>query len=446
MTTSRIIVPQGAEQQILAAVVARGLARKSISASGETSWRKYARKPQLAPDGEWFKWLFLGGRGAGKTRSGAEWCHEQVRNGRRLGAAVAPTAADARDVMVEGPAGLMATCPLDLQPIMYEPSKRKITYANGAEIHFYSAEKPRQLRGPQHDFAWADELCYWKYPQDTWDNLMFGLRLQPDPRVMISTTPRPLKLLKKILKSKSTKHTISTTYDNLENLAPAFAEEVIEEYEGTRLGRQELHAEILDDIPGALWNHVMLDELRIDKGVSESGFKLPDMKRIVVAVDPAMSKTENSAETGIIVAGIGPCTCFGDEQMHGFVLADRTIRGSPKEWGMRVAVAYAEFDADLVVAETNNGGDLVEANIRAVDQLIPVKQVHASRGKYKRAEPVAALDEQGRIHHVGLFPELEDQMCMMLPEGSPDLVDRADARVWAFTELMLKQQRKWGAA
>lgn len=446
MQTGRIIVPQGATDQILTAIVARGLARKTISISGESPWRKTARAPQLAPKGKWHKWLFLGGRGAGKTRSGAEWCHEQVRNGRRNGAAVAPTAADARDVMVEGPAGLLATCPLDLQPILYEPSKRKVTYANGAEIHLYSAEKPRQLRGPQHDFLWADELCHWKYPQDTWDNAMFGLRLPPDPRAMISTTPLPIKLLKRILNMGTTRKTISTTYENIKNLAPAFAEEILAQYEGTRLGRQELHAEILDDLPGALWNHAMIDELRIDKGVSDPVFSLPDMIRIVVAVDPAMTHTETSAETGIIVAGIGPCACFGEEQIHGFVLADRTVRGSPKTWGTRVAVAYGEYGADKVVAEVNNGGDLVEANIRAIDQLVPVKKVHASRGKYIRAEPVSALYEQGKIHHVGLFPELEDQMCSMLPEGSLDLMDRADAVVWAFTELMIKPQRKWGAA
>lgn len=190
----------------------------------------------------------------------------------------------------------------------------------------------------------------------------------------------------------------------------------------------------------------MIDELRIDKGVSEPGFNLPDMQRIVVSVDPAVSNKETSAEKGIVVAGIGPCTCFGEEQIHGFVLADRSGRGSPREWGTRVAVAYGEYGADRVVAEVNNGGDLVEANLQAVEPLLPVKQVHASRGKYVRAEPIAALYEQGRIHHVGMFPDLEDQMCSLLPEGTTDLVDRADALVWAFTELMIKPQRKWGAA
>ena len=355
METSRIVVHPGAAQQILTAVVARGLARKKISTSGKSPWRKAARAPQLAPKGKWHKWLFLGGRGAGKTRSGAEWCHEQVRKGRRRGAAVAPTAADARDVLVEGPSGLLVTCPMDLQPIIYEPSKRKVTYANGAEIHLYSAETPRQLRGPEHDFAWADELCHWKYPKDTWDNLMFSLRMPPDPQVMISTTPLPIKLLKGIIASKTTRKTISSTYDNIKNLAPAFAEEILAEYEGTRLGRQELHAEILDDLPGALWNHAMIDELRIDKGVSDPTFSLPDMIRIVVAVDPAVSDTETSAETGIIVAGIGPCTCLGEEQIHGFVFADRSKRASPKGWGTRVAVAYGEYDGDCVVAEVNNG-------------------------------------------------------------------------------------------
>lgn len=446
MQTGRIVVPQGATQQVLTAVVARQLARRSISASGISPWRKTARAPQIAPKGKWRKWLFLGGRGAGKTRSGAEWCHEQVRNGARLGAAVAPTAADARDVMVEGPAGLMVTCPLDLQPIMYEPSKRKVTYASGAEVHLYSAEKPRQLRGPAHDFAWADELCHWKYPQDTWDNLTLGLRMPPDPRVVISTTPRPIKLLKTIMSSKTTKTTTSTTYDNIANLAPMFIEEIAEMYEGTRLGRQELHAEILDDIPGALWNHALLDDLRIDRGVSHPDFKFPDMQRIVVSVDPAGSVTETSAETGIVVAGMADCSCLGTPEQHGFVLADRTIKGSPKAWGTRAVVAYYEFEADCIVAEINNGGDLVEANIRAIDPLVPVKKVWASRGKYKRAEPVAALYEQGRAHHVGLFAALEDQMCSMMPEGNIDLVDRADAVVWAFTELMLKPLRLWGAA
>lgn len=446
MQTGRILVPQGAVQDVVSAVIARGLARKAINVSGETPWRKLARLAQVAPIGKWLKWLFLGGRGSGKTRSGAEWCHEQVRQGKRRGVAVSPTSADARDVLAEGPAGLLATCPLDLQPILYEPSKRKITYVNGAEIHLYSAEEPARLRGPQHDFAWADELCHWKYPQETWDNLMFGLRLPPDPRVMISTTPLPIKLLKKIMESQTTRTTISSTYDNIDNLAPAFAEEILTEYEGTRLGRQELHAEILDDLPGALWNHAMIDELRIDKGISNSNFKIPDMQRIVVAVDPAVSNTNTSAETGIIVAGIAPCMCLGGPEIHGFVLADRSLRASPEGWGTRVAVGFAEFEADLVVGEVNNGGDLVESNLRAIDPLIPFKKVHASRGKYKRAEPIAALDEQGRIHHVGMFPELEDQLCSMLPEGSEDLMDRADARVWAFTELMLKIKQHWGAA
>lgn len=397
-------------------------------------WRFLARPAQIEPDGDWQNWLILAGRGFGKTRTGAEWAREQLKAGASRLGLIAPTASDARDVMVEGESGLLAVCwagdkTYTGEPLgrpQYEPSKRRLTWANGAIATLFSAEEPERLRGPQHDRLWCDELAAWKYLRETWDMAMFGLRLGDNPRTCITTTPKPLPLVKEIAKDARTAVTRGSTFDNAENLAPTFLQAIRDKYEGTRLGRQELNAEILDDLPGALWSRDA-----IDKGRTRQA---PEMQRIVVAVDPSGTKgqSDEGDEIGIVVAGRGV-------DGRGYVLADRTCKLSPDGWGRRAVVAYAEFKADRIVAERNFGGAMVEHVIKTIDRQAAYKEVTASRGKVARAEPVAALYEQGRVSHVGSFPELEDQMCQIdasgfIGEGSPD---RADALVWALTELML---------
>lgn len=391
-----------------------------------------ARPSQRPPTGEWRLWLLLAGRGYGKTRVLVEWAKDQARKmpGSR-GAIVAATAADARDVLAEGPAGFIATSPPDDVP-RYEPSKRRITWANGSQATLYSADEPNRLRGPQHHWAICDEFAAWNYPQDSFDMLMFGLRLGQDPRVVIATTPRPTKEVKALLQQPGLVVTRGTTYENLDNLAPAFREQIIARYEGTRLGRQELNAELLEDILGALWTQALLEDNRVSAA--------PELARIVVAVDPAVTaNVQTSNETAIIVAGIA-----ADEQ--GYVLEDLSGIYTPGEWAKTVIGAYDKWHADAVVGEVNNGGDLVKANVTSTAEIMYLKQtriskeinfkaVRASRGKYVRAEPISSLDEQHRIHHVGLFAALEDQLATWVP--GDDSPDRLDARVWAFTELML---------
>lgn len=362
----------------------------------------------------------MAGRGFGKTRTGAEWVRWVVSRKMcgRL-ALVARTAADVRDVVVEGESGLLAISPKWDRP-KYEPSKRRITWENGAVATTFSADEPDMLRGPQFDGAWCDELAAWRY-REAWDNLQMGLRLGDHPKAVVTTTPKPVELVKELLKDDTTFITRGSTYINIGNLAPAFIKRVIKRYEGTRLGRQELHAQLLEDTPGALWTLGLIEKLRVTKA--------PDLPRIVVGVDPAASSSESSAETGIIVVGIS-------DEMELFILEDASIQGSPATWAGAVITAFNKFKADRVVAEVNNGGDMVEYTIRSTEggKDIPITKVHASRGKYTRAEPISALYEQGKGHHVGYFAELEDQMRTWLPgEKSPD---RMDALVWACTELV----------
>ena len=392
-----------------------------VSVEG-SRWRQIARPSQVAPDGDWRTWLILAGRGWGKTRTGGEWVHEQVEKGCRRIALVGPTAADVRDVMIEGESGILAT---GANRPHYEPSKRRLTWPNGAQAFAYSADEPERLRGPQHDAAWADELAAWRYPE-AWDQLMFGLRLGEDPRCVVTTTPKPTKQVKELAKADTTHLTRGTTYENLENLAPAFAEQIIRKYEGTRIGRQELNAEILEDIEGALWTRAMLDDHRTESA--------PEMTRVVVAVDPAVTANEDSDETGIVVAGLGT-------DGHGYILDDLSSLLTPDGWARRAVAAYRSHEADRIVGEVNNGGDLVEVNIRTVDRNVSYRAVRASRGKRSRAEPVAALYEQGRVHHVGDYPKLEDQMCSWVPNTGLRSPDRMDALVWAITELMLGSVR-----
>lgn len=332
---------------------------------------------------------------------------------------VGQTAADVRDVMIEGESGILAVSPPWFEP-KYEPSKRRLTWPNGAIATAYSADEPRQLRGPQHDFAWADELASWATPE-AWDQLMFGLRLGDDPRVIVTTTPRPTRIIRELLADPTTHATRGSTYDNRANLAPAFFEQIIRKYEGTRLGRQELHAEVLDDVPGALWTRAMLDATRNHPTP-------PDLVRIVVAIDPAVTSGEDSDETGIVIAG-------KDAGGEFHILADRSCRMTPDGWARRAVTAFDEHNADRIVAEVNNGGDLVEATLRTVRRNIPYTKLHATRGKRVRAEPIAALYEQGKVHHYGDLAALEDQMTAFVPDGMDGSPDRVDALVWALTEL-----------
>jgi phage terminase large subunit-like protein len=525
---------------------------------------------QLPPPGSWRVWLFLAGRGAGKTRAGAEWVRAEVESGRRGRLAlIGPTAADVRDVMVDGESGIRTISPAETRPV-YQPTRRRLYWPhNGATALLYSAEEPDRLRGPQHDGGWCDELCLvagtriatehgerpieqvragdrvwtraglrrvrhawcsspsasvwelrtadgrtlvgtashpiwvggrgfvplhtvscgdtltlwdreagspttihtpdlnasarcavplvdghvvsvrpltqraavynlevageheyfangilthncaWAYPE-TFDMFLFGLRLGDDPRAVVTTTPRPTAIIRELVTLPTTVLTRGTTYENAVNLAPSFLDQIVAKYQGTRLGRQELLAEILTDTPGALWKRDQVDALRVRQA--------PPLRRIVVAVDPEASSGEGAAETGIIVAGLG-------EDGHGYVLDDRTIRGTPDTWASAAVTAYHTWHADRLCAEINNGGEMVGYTIRTVDPSISYKTLHASRGKAARAEPVAALYEQGKVHHVGYFEALEEQLVSWVPgDTSPD---RLDALVWALTELML---------
>jgi len=383
------------------------------------NWPRIARPEQLAPLGAWFVWLLRSGRGFGKTRTGAEWVRERVRKGYRRIALVGKTKADVRDTMVEiGESSLLQIIPPWERP-SHEPTKRRLTWPNGAVAMFYSGDEPDQLRGPQHDTAWVDELAKFKYPQQTWDNLILGMRIGAAPQICITTTPRPIQLIKDLIANPATVDVRRPTWDNAANLSPVYMREVIEPLRGTRLGRQEIEGEILDDNPGALWKRSRIEQLRVTRA--------PELIRIVVAIDPAATGKATSDEHGIIVVGLGV-----DDEIY--VLDDCSLRGTPNMWGTQAVAAYRKHMADRIVAEVNQGGDMVEHVIRTVDHSVSYKAVHASRGKQIRAEPVAAVYEQGKAHHVGAFPELEDQLCEWEPgDASPD---RLDALVWGVTDLM----------
>ncbi|MGL4640509.1 MAG: DNA-packaging protein [Shewanella sp.] len=385
-------------------------------------WPFWARPNQLAPQGNWQVWLALAGRGFGKTEAGAQWIRQRVKDGAKSIALIAETQKDLEEVMV---ARLLKISPPDEMPtVRYKPVR--ITWPNGAQALGYNGTEPDQLRGPEFDTAWVDELAKYRYARETWDMLQFTMRSGDDPRVFVTTTPRPIPVLREIIADSQTVVTRGSTMDNATNLPKAFMANIISKYEGTRLGRQELNAEMLDDVPGALWTRAVLDETRVKN--------TPDMRRIVVAVDPSGTSGGEDAgdDVGIVVAGV-------DFDGRGYVLADFTCNLSPEGWARRVAEAYTFYKADRIIAERNFGGAMVEAVIKASDRALPVKVVTASRGKIARAEPIAAFYEQGRVSHIGAFTELEDQMCAMtssgyVGDGSPD---RADALVWALTELML---------
>lgn len=400
-------------------------AARSFEIVQPPAWRDIARPEQLPPAGAWAVWAFIAGRGAGKTRAAAEWVHEQaLKNpGCRI-ALVGRTPADVRDVMIEGESGILAVASDDEKPV-YQSTKRRLTWPNGSEAHAYSAEVPSQLRGPQHHYAWCDEPASWTDARkgdvlDTaWNNLMLGLRLGKSPRCVATTTPKPVALIRTLLGRASTVVTKGSTYDNLANLAPSFREEVLAAYEGTRIGRQELLGELLEDVEGALWTLAVLDEDRVAVA--------PDMRRIVVGVDPSGGDGPDNDEQGIIVAGLG---VDGDL----YVLADRSCKLSPHGWASRAIGALHEFSADRIIAERNYGGAMVLSTIQQVSASAPVKVITASRGKVQRAEPVAAAYEKHRVHHVGAFSKLEDQLTTWTPHDGTS-PDRLDALVWAMTEL-----------
>jgi phage terminase large subunit-like protein len=379
------------------------------------------RPEQRLPAEDWRTWLYLAGRGAGKTRAGAE----AVRHWAESGAVhrihlIAPTAADIRDTMIDGPSGILACCPPDNRPI-YTPSTRRLTWPNGCMALLFSAEEPERLRGPQCEKLWADEAAAWRRPE-TWDMAMFGLRMGRNPQAIVTTTPKPIKLIKELLANPTTITTRGTTYDNRENLASQFLEQIITKYEGTRLGRQELLAEILDDNPNALWKRAWIEAARVAAAPVQ-------LTSIVVGVDPAVSNTVDSDLIGIVVAG-------KDVRGEYYVLDDRTRRGTPHQWALEAVATYRRWQANTIIAEINNGGDMVEHTIHTEDKAVPVKKVHASRGKSVRAEPISMLYEQGHVHHVGFFPELEDQLCDWDPSSTnAKSPDRMDALVWALTEL-----------
>lgn len=398
-------------------------------------WRGFNARPnQIAPAGDWDIWMAMAGRGFGKTRLGAEWVREEVVAGRaRRIALIAETAADGRDVMVEGASGILAVHPEHERP-EYEPSKRRLTWPNGATATVFNATEPDQLRGPQFDLAWCDELAKWRYARETWDQLQFGLRLGEHPRVLVTTTPRPIELVKDLIAGKEGKIVVTrgSTMDNRSNLAAKFLEKIQARYAGTRLGRQELSGEVLGDLPGALWTYGQIDAYR-------SSVPPKDMKRILVGVDPAVTNDEDSDYHGIV--------CAGQSGNEGFVLEDASCRGSPMKWARTALAVHDAWQADGIVVEVNQGGDMVASTIRSIRPNVKIIEVRASRGKHVRAEPIAALYEQGRIHHVGSFPDLETQMTQMTTsgyegDGSPD---RVDALVWVMTQLfpsMVKDRAK----
>lgn len=392
------------------------------------NWRyKQSRESQRTPNGDWDIWLILAGRGWGKTRTGAQdIVAYAAKHPNTICGVVAPTGGDLRRVCFEGPSGLLSIIPDECywqgDRRSYNRSSMEIRLWNGSVIQGYAAIEPDRLRGPQFHRIWADELAAWRYPE-TYDQIMFGLRLGEKPRMVVTTTPRPTPIIISLANraGKDVHLTKGNTFENYENLADSALAQLKEKYEGTRLGRQELYADILDDHEGALWSYRMIDENRLSK------IQAPEMSRIVVAIDPAVTNNESSDETGIVVCGRGVDDKF-------YVLEDASLKDSPDAWGRKAVDCFYLHNADRIVAEVNNGGDLVERLIRNVDSSVPYTPVTASRGKLVRAEPIAALYEQKKVHHVGSFPVLEDQMCSYVAGGrkSPD---RLDALVWALTEL-----------
>jgi phage terminase large subunit-like protein len=393
-----------------------------------SDWDFWGRPKQQIPPGKWFIWLILAGRGFGKTRTGAEAtirkqnptkqtdCAATIKGASRI-ALIGQTTADVRDVMLTGESGIITCAPSYNKP-RYIASRRVVEWPNGAVAYLYSGDEPDQLRGPQHEFGWVDELVKFQAMQEAWDNFELGLRLGSIPQAIVTTTPQPKALLKELIKDPDVYLTKGSSYENMSNLATSFIKRVIKKYEGTRLGRQELHADILGDVLGALWKTETLDMYRVTEA--------PSLKRIYVALDPAVTNKDRSDETGIVIAGLG-------ENGHIYVLGDESEKLTSDAWARKAILLMHKYRANKIVAEVNNGGDLVSTVINLIDPYTTVEKVFASRDKYTRAEPVAALYEQGKVHHVGVFPQLEEELTEWVPgEKSPN---RLDACVWACTKL-----------
>lgn len=440
--------------------------------SAKYNWDLMARENQKVPKGSWTTWIINAGRGFGKTRIGAEAVRYHVSKlGYRAVGLVAPTAADARDTMIDGKGGSsLIEISHPSEKLNYYPTKRKLIWGNGAVGNSYSAEEPERLRGPQHDLIWSDEFASWANIDQTLDMALFGLRLGKNPRHIITTTPKPLPLLRTLLADAvpavhmqdgdvaDVVYTTGSTMDNADNLAPQFLETLRKKYEGTRLGRQEIYAEILDDNPNALFKQDNIDKNRVEwvagsirrganvqfKYVLPQGAERPQtfwsaLREVVIAVDPAMSSATSSDETGILVMAT-------DDHGSVFVLEDASGILSPNDWAVKVLRLHQKYDADAVVAEVNQGGDLVEHVIRTAEKemgmgRVNYRKLRASKGKFSRAEPVGALEEQGRIHHVGDMPKLEDQLVTFQP-GQSSSPDRLDAYVWGVHHLIIQKEKK----
>ena len=403
------------------------------------NFRFWARPEQIPPsDGDWNVFLALAGRGWGKTWAGAQWCREQVKLGKRRIMAVAATNSDIERTMVKGESGFLSVCwsgdktykGAKMGYPEWSPTKRTLTWENGATVTFFSSEEPERLRGPQGDAAWLDEMCAWNKDRETYDMLQFCLRLGKHPRIFITTTPKPTKLLRDILKNPKTLTVRGSTFDNSANLASTYLQAVKDQYEGTRLGRQELYAEIMDEASGALWTRDLLAKCA-KEDVEDPVEFAKTLARVVVSVDPAVTANAESDMTGLIVAGIDLNGCS-------YILHDATDRYTPEGWATKAIDLYHLYEADKIVAERNQGGDMVKHTLQTVNETVPVKLVHASRGKFARAEPVSALYERDKVKHLKGLDALEDQMVQWCPLGSIGSPDRLDAMVWAVTELALK--------
>lgn len=429
------ILPATERRRVLAALDPATVVRFAYD------WLIWARDDQLPPvalpDGKpWRTWLILGGRGSGKTRAGAEWIRARALGLPHLSdsrayriALVGRTIGEVRDVMIEGVSGLMCVHAPDERPT-FEISRNQLTWQNGTIAQMFAADEYESLRGPQFDAAWCDELAKWRAPERAWDNLQFAMRLGDQPQICITTTPKGTRFLKRLVKDPQLILAHCRTSDNIRNLAPAFFADMHKRYAGTPIGRQELDGEIVDERIYGLWKRSWIEQNRIDS-------TRPELNRIVVAVDPPVTATAGSDSCGIVVAGLSI-------DGRAIILADRTIQGrTPDTWARAAVQAYHDFEADRLVAEVNQGGDLVAAVIHQVDSTIPIHKVRATRGKWLRAEPVAQLYAEGRVAHFGTFPELERQMCDFAADGLSEgkSPDRLDALVWALTELMLTRQR-----
>lgn len=387
------------------------------------NWLENAREEQLPPDGDWAVWVFKGGRGSGKTRAGAEWVRMKIEQGFRRGGIIGQTSGDVRDVCIEGESGLLAVCPPSWK-VRYESSRRRVVFPkHKAVVHVYSADDPARFRGPQHEFVWADEFVYYPNPSELWETMMMGLRLGPHPQVMATSTPLPIKLMRELIErdGQDVVVTTGTTYANLDNLAPTFRRQVLANFEGTHRAKSEILGELIFEVEGALWSSKTIQQVPADK--------LPEMKRIVIAVDPSIKNNAASDEAGIIVAGLGV-----DDLAY--VMADWSIKATPEQWARRAVQAYHAYEADRIVIESNQGGDMVKTTLHSADPTVPVKMVHAYRGKMLRAEPISAKYEQGHVVHVTGLDQLEAEMCTF--DGTGRSPNRLDAMVYAIKELIVK--------